>query len=56
MVTQARMLPPIRADTANGHGEPQLLKKRLKTENLRSRRNVGVKIILEETNNDYEAQ
>ena len=41
MVTKARMIPPIRADTAAKKGEPQLLKKRLKTENHDSKRNVG---------------
>jgi len=35
------MLPPIRADTSKKDGEPQLLKKRLKMENLHSKRNVG---------------
>jgi len=55
MVTQAYWLPPIRADTAIGHGEPQLPKKRLKTENLRSRRNVGKRVVSEEFINDYEA-
>ena len=43
MVTIEHMLPPIRADTAHEHGEPQLLKKRLKTENLHSRRNNGTR-------------
>jgi len=33
MVTKARMIPPIRADTATINGEPQLQKKRLKTKN-----------------------
>ena len=41
MVTKARMQPPIRADTAKINGEPQLLKKRLKTENHDSKRNDG---------------
>ena len=45
MVTIEHMLPPIRADTAQEHGEPQLLKKRLKTENLDTRRNNGTRII-----------
>jgi len=39
------MIPPIRADTAKMNGEPQLLKKRLKTENHDSRRNNGTRII-----------
>ena len=38
MLLKARMLPPIRADTAAGNGEPQLQKKRLKTEYQLSKR------------------
>ena len=41
MDNMALMLPPIRADTANRR-EPQLTKKRLKTENHYSRRNDGI--------------
>jgi len=46
IVTMAYLLPPIRADTAYEakNGEPQLLKMRLKTENLHSIRNNGIKI------------
>jgi predicted RNA-binding protein len=48
--TKVYLLPPIRADTPNGNRELLLIKKRLKTENLNSRRNDG-KLILEGKNN-----
>jgi len=47
MNAKSYMLPPIRADTAHGYREPQLMKKWLKRENLDSRRNDG-KLVLEE--------
>jgi len=47
MNAKAYILPPIRADTVYGYGEPQLIKKWLKKENLDSRKNDG-KLVLEE--------
>ena len=47
MTAKAYVLPPIRADTANMSGEPQLLKKRLKMERQYSKRNDGMNFFME---------
>jgi len=49
MLSKVRMLPPIRADTAERKGEPQLLKKRLKMENLHSKEMSEIYFFMEDT-------